>query len=224
MPYLSTVHWDSSLTLSQRELIQSALSPKPDAYIVSTQCTFSPTSNPAVVIESIKLPSHPAYPQSGLFAARPLVPGTHIIDYTGLLHSCPLPSCSTSDYDLAFLDRDASLAIDGAGMGNEARFINDYHGIRDGPNAVFEEYYVRVKGAKGKEMWEARMGVWVNPLSSGIAKGEEICLSYGKGYWRARLGAMEQQKEGDCRAGAAAKDEADLSGKVMSMTIEDGNG
>jgi SET domain-containing protein len=133
-----------------------------------------------------------------------------------------LSTCSSSDYDLAFLDRDASLAIDGASMGNEARFINDYHGIRDGPNAVFEEYYVKVKGAKGKEMWEARMGVWVNPLSSGIAKGEEICLSYGKGYWRARLAAMEHQKEDDCCAGAAIECEDDVSEKVTSMTAGGG--
>ncbi|EXJ59148.1 hypothetical protein A1O7_06579 [Cladophialophora yegresii CBS 114405] len=202
LPYLSTVHLDSSLAPSQRELVQSTRSPDPDAYMVSAQ----------------------SYPQSGLFAARQLAPGTHIIDYTGLLHSCPLSTCSISDYDLAFLDRDASIAIDGAGMGNEARFINDYHGVRDGPNAVFEEYYVKVKGPKGKEMWEARMGVWVNPLSTGVAKGEEICLSYGKGYWRARLGAMEQRKEDDSRAGAAAKNETDLSEKVMSMTVKDGKG
>lgn len=195
LPYLSAVHLDNSLTPEQRELYHPINVGEPDAVLVSSQCTFSPISNPAVVIEPIKTPSHPAYPQSGLFAARQLHPGTHILDYTGLLHSCPLPSCSTSDYDLAFLDRDASLAIDGARMGNEARFINDYHGIRpDGPNAVFEEYFVKVKGVKGKEVWEARMGVWVNPACPGIAKGEEICLSYGKGYWRARsIGVLEQQ-------------------------------
>jgi hypothetical protein len=89
-------------------------------------------------------------------------------------------------------------------MGNEARFINDYHGICDGPNAVFEEYYVKVK-VKGKDVWEARMGVWVHPAAAGggggggggIAKDEEICLSYGKGYWRARVGLMEQQEQVD---------------------------
>jgi len=73
-------------------------------------------------------------------------------------------------------------------MGNEARFINDYHGVNEaGPNAVFEEYFVKVKGKGGKEVWQARMGVWVKPgLEAGIAKGEEILLSYGRGYWKAR--------------------------------------
>lgn len=198
MPYLSTMHLDSSLNTDQQALFHPVNLLGTEAYIVSSQCVFSPNTNHLVTIEAIKTPLHPAFPQSGLFAARQLAPGTHILDYTGLLHSCPLVTCSTSDYDLAFLDRDSSLAIDGANMGNESRFINDYHGIRDGPNAVFEEYYVKVKGAKGKDEWEARMGVWVNPNSGSIVKGEEICLSYGKGYWRARLGAMEQhEEEGD---------------------------
>ncbi|KAJ9607518.1 hypothetical protein H2200_007596 [Cladophialophora chaetospira] len=221
LPYLSTVHLDKSLTSGQHALLHPEDLPGSDAYIVSSPCVFSPTLNPLVVIEAIKNPSHPAYPQSGLFAARQLAPGTHILDYTGLVHSCPLPTCSTSDYDLAFLDRDASLAVDGAGMGNEARFINDYHGIAEAPNTVFEEYYVKVKGAKGKEVWEARMGVWVNPLSNGIAKGEEICLSYGKGYWRARIGAMEQYED-DASESAEWKEE-EVAEQTTSMAIEEGN-
>jgi hypothetical protein len=196
-PYLSTSHQDSLLTPAQLSLLHPTTLPA-DAYKVPSLCTYSPTSNPLITITAISTPSHPAFGQHGLFAPRPLAPGTHILDYTGLLHSCPLPSCSTSDYDLAFLDRDASLAIDGQSMGSEARFINDYHGVSEkGPNAVFEEYFVRVKGKGGKEMWEARMGVWVSPKCEGIAKGEEVLLSYGRGYWRARgLGDLRMQEEG----------------------------
>ena len=219
LPYLSTVHLHASLTAPQRDLVRPADVLEPSFYTVSSQCKFSPVSNPLIAIELIKFASHPAYPQSGLFAARQLASGTHILDYTGLLHSCPLPTCENSDYDLAFLDRDASVAIDGASMGNEARFINDYHGIRDNPNAVFEEYYAKVKGLKGREIWEARMGVWVSPLCNSIAKGEEICLSYGKGYWRARMGAMEQQNE--TVEDAVTETEDDLQHKMKTTTMRD---
>lgn len=189
LPYLSTSHLDPSLTPSQHALVHPLSLPQdPTPYVIQTAVTYSPTINPLITITPITDPSHPAYSQHGLFTTRFLPSGTHILDYTGLLHSCPLPTCSASDYDLAFLSRDASIAIDGQSMGNEARFINDYHGVNDaGPNAIFEEYFVKVKGKGGKEVWQARMGVWVKPgLEAGIGKGEEILLSYGRGYWKAR--------------------------------------
>ncbi len=61
-------------------------------------------------------------------------------------------------------------------MGNEARFINDYRGIKSKPNALFKE------GRKANG--ELRMSVWSD--SEGIKKGEEILVSYGKSWWRAR--------------------------------------
>ena len=174
---------------------------------IPTLATYAPTRNPLVQIKKIADPAHPVYPQHGLFATRYIPAGTHIIDYTGLVHVCPQAECATSDYDLAFLDRDAGLAIDGALMGNEGRFVNDWHGVREeGPNAVFEEYFVKAKD-KGKEVWQARMGIWAKPVSStersvsGIAKGSEICVGYGKGWWRARRSLMELVEE---------KSEADL--------------
>jgi nuclear pore complex protein Nup98-Nup96 len=205
IPYLSTVHLDSSLTESQIAAFRPSTLPSctsnQEIYSIPTLCQYSPSSNPLVTITPITDPQHPAYGQSGLFAARTLSSGTHILDYTGSLHSCPLPGlispCATSDYDLAFLSRDLSLAIDSAKMGNEARFINDYHGIAETANAVFEEYFTKVK-VKGRECWEGRMGIWVDPRAeSGIAKGEEVCVSYGRGYWRARRGLGEGWTEMD---------------------------
>lgn len=76
-------------------------------------------------------------------------------------------------------------------MGNEARFINDYRGVADKANAEF------------KEMWDERrreraMGVWVlaegkngKGKARGVRKGEEILVSYGRGFWGARKGAEE---------------------------------
>lgn len=77
------------------------------------------------------------------------------------------------------------MGIDADKMGSEARFINDYRGVGERANAEF------------KEVWDERMkergiGVFVLPERKdgkgrgGIRKGEEILVSYGKGFWGAR--------------------------------------
>ncbi|KIV86965.1 hypothetical protein PV11_02539 [Exophiala sideris] len=158
-----------------------------------------PTPNPLVRITPITTPSHPANGQNGLFALRPLQPSSFIILYLGTLH----PSSTadpTSNYDLS-LDRDLDLSIDATHCGNEARFINDYRGIRsEGPNAEFRDCLVET--TKGK--FERRIGVFVlsagkaGKRSNGIAKGSEIVVSYGKGFWTARTGnESEDQHQGD---------------------------
>ncbi|WWC61852.1 uncharacterized protein I303_104437 [Kwoniella dejecticola CBS 10117] len=113
-----------------------------------------------------------------------------------------------SDYDLSLLRISASeitnpfpgyhisIGIDAAHMGNAARFVNDYRGINDsgGPNAEFR----LGKGENG----ELQMEIWSLPLklnkknrgnqvtaaaaATGISKGDEILVSYGKGWWGAR--------------------------------------
>ena len=95
---------------------------------------------------------------------------------------------SSSNYDLC-LDRESGLSIDAAIMGNEARFINDYRGISDaGPNAEFRDCLVLTAPAT----CERRIGVFVlragkaGKKAKGIAKGEEILVSYGKGFWSNR--------------------------------------
>ena len=98
-------------------------------------------------------------------------------------------------------------------MGNESRFINDYHGVAEGPNAVFEEYFVRVRGMRGGMGWEGRMGVWV--CGTGIQKGEEVLVSYGRGYWRAR-GMMEQFRGG----GMGGQGEGEGNGQVVEWEGE----
>jgi hypothetical protein len=132
--------------------------------------------------------THPALHQRGLFATRHLPPGSIILDYLGLYHSEP----SVSDYDLS-ISRDLGIGIDAVAMGNEGRFINDYRGVRNGPNAEFRE---RLVGS------ERRVGVWVLPLGKsrkgkGINKGEEICVSYGKGFWNGRKG--KEGANGHCQ-------------------------
>lgn len=91
-------------------------------------------------------------------------------------------SFEDSDYDL-WLDKDADVAVDAAGEGNEGRFVNDFRGVRERSNAVF--------GTGWCERWgEVCVGVWVSGKEGGkkggIRKGEEIVVSYGKGFWEER--------------------------------------
>ncbi|KAI1324366.1 hypothetical protein F5Y16DRAFT_381277 [Xylariaceae sp. FL0255] len=101
-----------------------------------------------VKIIPIQDPSHPANGQAGLFAAKHLESGILILPYYGVVHTSMPPHSlahEKSDYDL-WLDREANVAVDAAKAGNEARFVNDYRGISQRPNAEF------------KECWDARIG------------------------------------------------------------------
>ncbi|RMZ74907.1 hypothetical protein DV737_g5622, partial [Chaetothyriales sp. CBS 132003] len=151
------------------------------------------------------------YGQCGLFTTRGHAPDSFICLYLGLVHdttaaaaagsdkeSSSLSQHAHSDYDLS-LDRELGLAIDAAAMGNEARFINDYRGVADRPNAEFRDVII-VHGKGGKK--ERGVGVFVKAAKKdgkrrqgqkvkreddiGIRKGEEILVSYGRGFWSAR--------------------------------------
>ncbi|KAF9243869.1 SET domain protein [Melanogaster broomeanus] len=130
-----------------------------------------------VRIKSISDPAHPARGQYGLFALKTIKPRTHIIDYIGEVHC---QERLTSDYDLSLCrSQDGiNVGIDASAMGNEARFVNDYRGIQGKPNAEFVEY----RTAAG----ELRMSIW--STGDSIKKGNEILVSYGKSWWRSRVG------------------------------------
>ncbi|OCF36868.1 hypothetical protein I317_03263 [Kwoniella heveanensis CBS 569] len=116
-----------------------------------------------------------------------------------------------SDYDLSLLRLSASdirnphnaqtgestggyhvsIGVDAAKAGNAARFVNDYRGIKDkqqgGANAEFR----LGQGENGElrmEIWslKAQGGKNASASKGGIEKGEEILVSYGKGWWGAR--------------------------------------
>lgn len=116
-------------------------------------------------------------------------PGTFILQYLGEVHaprldSGPAPDPhASSDYDLS-LDREQGIGIDACHKGNEARFINDYRGVAERPNAEFKEVWDERRKVRG-------MGVWVlgegkSGKGKGVKKGEEILVSYGRGFWGAR--------------------------------------
>ncbi|KAJ8117131.1 hypothetical protein OPT61_g1608 [Boeremia exigua] len=151
--------------------------------------TRGPYTN--VRITKITSASHPAHGQYGLCATQHLPPGSFVIPYLGFVHD-QSELDETSDYDLS-LDRETGIGVDASKMGNEARFINDYRDISSGPNAEFRDVLVDV----GFGILEKRMGVFVlsagksGKRAKGIGRGEEILVSYGKGFWAGRQAAAE---------------------------------
>ncbi|KAJ1920641.1 hypothetical protein H4219_001199 [Mycoemilia scoparia] len=123
-------------------------------------------------------PSHPAHPHFGLFATKDLKPGTLLLPYLGVV-TLSDDADENSDYCLKL---GPNLAVDGEKKGNEGRFVNDYRGIQSKPNVEFREYI-------DKSTNEIRMGIWVMNTAhnkKGIKKGSELCISYGKGFWKSR--------------------------------------
>ena len=153
----------------------------------NTQETLPNPQSPnlQVTIREINDPDHPAHGQYGLFAAKHLAPDLFILPYIGLVHGPEDPD-PLSDYDLC-LDRTLNIGVDANKMGNEARFINDYRGIASSSNAEFRECWLDIAGRP-----EKRVGIFVltsgkaGKRSKGIARGEEILVSYGKSFWATR--------------------------------------
>jgi len=186
LPYLTAPSY--SRTLTPRHLSSLRTRPK-DALSIPPNTPKGPCS--LVKITPITHPSHPAVGQCGLFVAKDLKPGTFILQYLGEIHASPSVSEPATDvdphaesnYDLS-LDREQGIGIDADKKGNEARFINDYRGIAEKPNAEFKEIWDEKRKERG-------MGVWVLPegksgKGKGIKKGDEILISYGRGFWGAR--------------------------------------
>ncbi|KAM4062859.1 hypothetical protein HRG_007676 [Hirsutella rhossiliensis] len=178
LPYLKSPQHSKHLSAAQVE----ALSTKPSAIsVIPASQTLVPSPN--VKIQQIRDAAHPADGQYGLFAAQNLKPGSFILPYLGRVHGGAAPSSlAESDYDL-WLDKEADVAVDAANEGNEGRFVNDYRGVKERANAEF--------GTAWCERWQqVCVGVWVlgGKNSKGIRKGDEILVSYGKGFWDERKG------------------------------------
>lgn len=167
LQYLDALNYHSSVPADIRSHINPSLQ--------KTRKTGNHPSRPPVVIRPILEPSHPANGQCGLFATRKIPPRTLILDYLGEVHGDDRPD---SDYDLSLYRTQAGLSVgvDASRMGNEARFINDFRGVKPKPNVVFDDRRT-VAG-------DLCMSVWSG--IGGIEKGEEILISYGKEFWKAR--------------------------------------
>ena len=183
-PYIKSPLHSKELTKQQIEALRTR---QTGASSVAPNFTTTPSNN--VKIQAITDASHPANGQFGLFAAQNIKPGSFILAYLGRVHSGEAASAE-SDYDL-WLDRDADVAVDAAKEGNEGRFVNDYRGIGKRANAEFSPVWC--------ERWgEMCVGIWAigsgKKEVGGIKKGEEILVSYGKGFWDERRKEMEEEK------------------------------
>lgn len=209
LPYLASPFYSPSLSKAQLQSLRTR--PAPPAAAADTSAASSPHPPPllpevprdlppgpcaAVRIAPVSDPTHPAFGQAGLFAARALAPAALVLPYLGEVHPAGAAAHAASDYDL-WLDRsgDVDVAVDAARMGNEARFVNDYRGVPGAarPNAEFCEVWDVRRGERG-------MAVFVLPAGKkekgkgkggGIAKGQEILVSYGKGFWSKRRDEVE---------------------------------
>ncbi|KAH8916561.1 hypothetical protein BT69DRAFT_1228279 [Atractiella rhizophila] len=179
---------------------------------MSTYCTPLPPSSviptaSLVSILPIDSPSHPANGQRGLFARRKLEKGTQIVDYSGVVH-LEAESDPASEYDIcidSFFVPDSSeeigevegtwerISIDAQNGGNEARFVNDYRGVPgvERPNCEFRIREVDADNANHGTMGKMKRMCVVVCKKEGIKKGEELLVSYGKGFWRGRLGEQK---------------------------------
>jgi hypothetical protein len=135
LTYLTSPGRSKFLTKDQQAIARTK---QDDLPVIPPEASQTPYPN--VKITLISDPSHPARGQSGLFATKHLKPGSFILLYLGNVHPESDVEAKKSDYDL-WLDRDAGIAVDAARCGNEARFVNDYRGVRDRPNAEFREVW-----------------------------------------------------------------------------------
>jgi len=159
-----------------------------------------------VIIQPITNLTHPARGQHGLFATQPLAPNTFILPYLGKVHTNdPTDTDETSNYDLS-LDREMGLSVDATCIGNEARFMNDYRGIAEDPNAEFRDCWVQIPATDGgRATWERRMGVFVLAAGKtvnrkrrrGVARGEEVVVNYGRGFWKERKGERKAEEKAE---------------------------
>lgn len=136
--------------------------------------------SPRVFAEVITEPTHPAHGQCGLFAAVPLAHGAWVLDYVGAV-ALGENEDRSSDYVCDFGEA-SELALDANRVGNEGRFVNDYRNTGLRANV---EFRLR-RDARG----ELRQGIFVC-AKEGVGAGEELLISYGKSYWRSRVGNLE---------------------------------
>jgi hypothetical protein len=178
--------WDDRIPHEIKELYCPSLQSQP-----RRQQRSNRRSN-KVYIQKIHNPAHPAYGQYGLYCAIDHAkPGTWLLDYIGHVTLGDHQN-NTSDYICDF-GTQCELSCDALLLGNESRYINDFRNTGHYPNV---EFNLR-RDANG----DLRQGVYVRQVKDmvrrgggvtfdGIHRDEELLISYGKNYWRSRVGNL----------------------------------
>ena len=203
--YLTNPTYSPMITLDERSAL-SRLTAESTTYAkIAPEALKSPC--PWVEIRTIEDTKHPAHGQRGLFAFQHLQPDSFICLYLGDVHTNSMSDTDPhSDYDLSY-DRDIGLSVDAARSGSEARFANDYRGVVERPNSEFRDCFVQVKSDKRSSglKWERRVGIFVlsagkaGKRKAGVKAGEEILITYGKGYWEGRKLMATFRKDSEMR-------------------------
>lgn len=137
---------------------------------------------------------HPCHGEGGLYAGEDIEKGTFLIDYAGHVSitlgdehdtnkSSYLLNLFHSEEHMLYIDVDAARA------GNEARFLNDFHGVpgADAPNCQFWPYYDTVTGEK-------RIGI---KTIREVTTGQELLVDYGGKYFAADSSDDSDMHESD---------------------------
>lgn len=188
-------NWPPEITFLTRSRIDRAFPADEIRYLfkdLQPRAYRPPNSLASSLVRSKRIvhAAHPANGQFGLFAARRLEPRTRVEAYIGIIKSRSrwideAAVESDSDYELSLVkkvvdidgrSRLVDISVDAQNAGNLARLTNDYRGIASRPNVEFRQ--VVAPGG----MWV--MEIWT--LEREIKRGEELLLSYGKGYAQAR--------------------------------------
>ncbi len=199
--YLTDHTYSTAVTADQR----TALTRTGSADATWTQIPSASIQAPTPLLEILTITdnNHPAAGQRGLFATQHLPPDSFICLYLGHVHTNTMSDQDPhSDYDLN-LDHDLGLSVDAALSGNETRCTNDYRGIAERPNAEFRDCYVQVPCAKRSSgtKWERRVAIFVlsagkaGKRKAGVRAGEEVLVSYGKGYWEGRKAVASLRRD-----------------------------
>lgn len=129
-------------------------------------------------IKRVTLRKHPCCGSYGLYAGEDIPKGEELFDYTGHVRvvageehdtnsSSYLLNLFTHEDSQTYIDVDANLA------GNEARFLNDYHGTGSPPNAQFWPHFDPNSGEK-------RIAV---KTIADVPCGAELLVDYGGRYF-----------------------------------------
>ena len=142
----------------------------------------------------IKNRKHPCHGEGGLYAGEDIEKGAFLLDYAGFVSitlgdehdtnkSSFLLNLFNSEEHMVYIDVDAARA------GNEARFLNDFHGVPgiDAPNCQFWPYYDNVTGEK-------RIGI---KTIREVATGQELLVDYGGKYFAADSSDDSDMHESD---------------------------
>ena len=163
----------------------------------------TPRFSKKVYFKRITDRDHPAYGEFGLFCALPdgAPPGTWLLDYVGHV-TLGEDQNESSDY-LSEFGPKGEFSCDADRYGNEARFINDFRNTGKYPNVEFnfrrdrngelrQGVYVKLAkdcNKKQKKLQGQEEGEGTSRFT-GVKMHEELLVSYGKAYWRRRVGNL----------------------------------